>query len=149
MKATNMFRIIAVIALAACSLAQAETIQFASLNAKQGMPALFENRARYTDVITGEFTRPANATGNVPVMVIMHSSAGVTDAGTGSWSKDFLKMGIATFVVDSFTPREIKATTSDQSQLSFGATAVDALEALKAVSEIPGVDVNRIGVIGF
>jgi dienelactone hydrolase len=144
-------RTIAGIALLAASVATAfaqTTIEFNSMNRKQGFPAILEHRAQYTDKVSGVFTRPTNATGNVPVMVIMHSSGGINDT-TWEWSKFFLDMGVATFVVDSFKPRGIDSSTYDQSQLNYGASLADSLLALKVVSEQPGVDPKRIGVIGF
>ena len=131
-----------------CNVAIGQTIEFNSLDKKQGFPALLNGRAQYTDKLSGVFTRPAGATGNVPVMVIMHGSGGVTETNW-VWSRFFLEMGIATFVVDSFGPRGIKTTTLDQSQLNYGASTADALRALKVVSELQGVDTKRIGVIGF
>lgn len=136
--------------LTACSaaLAQPVTLEFNSLNRKQGFPALLEHLAQYTDKISGVFTRPANATGNVPAMVIMHSSGGINST-TWEWSNFFLQMGVATFVVDSFGPRGIVNTTYDQSQLNYAASTADALIALKTLSAQPGIDPKRIGVIGF
>lgn len=135
---------------AVCNAAMGQTIEFNSLEKTQGFPALVEGRAQYTDKINGTFTRPAGKDGkSVPVMVIMHSSAGMSPISTGEWSDFFLRMGVATFVVDSFGPRGITSTANDQSQLSYGASTVDALTALKAVAALPNVDVNKIGVIGF
>ncbi len=136
--------------MAACNAAFAQQIiEFNSLNSQQGFSHVYKGTAEYTDKIEGEFTRPEKAKGNVPVMVIMHSSGGESEAGTGVWTKFFLERGIATFVVDSFTNRGIKTSTKDQSVLSDAGSAVDGLKALEAVAKIPGVDVNRIGVIGF
>jgi len=134
--------------LCGTALAQ-QTIEFNSLDRKQGFPALLNGRAQYTDKINGVFTRPVGATGNLPVMVILHGSGGVSDVGTGDWSRFFLSMGIATFVIDSFVPRGINSTSADQSQLSYTASTVDALQALKIVAEQHGIDAKRIGVIGF
>ena len=134
--------------LCGTTLAQ-QTIEFKSLDRKQGFPALFGGRAQYTDKINGVFTRPTGASGNVPVMVILHGSGGISDIGTGAWSKYFLSLGIATFVVDSFGPRGFNSSAADQSQLSYTASTVDALMALQAVAKLPVVDAKRIGVIGF
>ncbi len=136
--------------IAACNAAFAQqTIEFNSLNSDASFPAIYKGKAQYTDKISGEFTRPSGVVGKVPVMVIMHSSGGITEAGTGAWSKYFLKMGIATFVVDSFNPRGFKSSAADQSLLQTAGSIADALKALEAVATIPEVDVNRIGVIGF
>lgn len=138
--------------VAACNVAFAQqTIEFNSLNSQQGFSHIYKGEANYTDRVNGVFTRPSGATGNVPVMVmvIMHGSAGISDASTGKWSRYFLEMGIATFVIDSFTPRGLISSWADQSVLTDAGSAADGLKALEAVAKIPGVDVNRIGVIGF
>jgi dienelactone hydrolase len=137
------------VSLCCSAWAQPQTIEFKSLERKQGFPALMSGRAKYDDMANGVFTRPGNAVGNVPVMVIMHGSGGKSDIGTGEWSRFFLSMGIATLEVDSFGPRGISATAADQSQLSYAASTVDALMALQAVAKLPGIDVSKIGVIGF
>lgn len=140
----------ACVMVAACNAAFAQQIiEFNSLNSQNGFHHIYKSEAEYTDKINGVFTRPSGGTGNVPVMVIMHSSAGISDASTGAWSRHFLQMGIATFVVDSFTPRGLKSSWADQSVLTDAGSAADGLKALEAVAKIPGVDVNRIGVIGF
>jgi dienelactone hydrolase len=136
--------------MAACNTAVAQkAVEFNSLSSQDGFAAIYRGEAKYTDKINGVFTRPSGVVGDVPVMVIMHSSAGVSEASTGTWSKHFLEMGIATFVVDSFTPRGLKSSWADQSVLTDAGSAADALKALEAVSKIPGVDSKRIGVIGF
>lgn len=126
----------------------AQSIEFSSLNRKQGLPAVLSKRAQYTDTILGTLTYPQGTVGNVPAMVIMHSSGGINNS-IGEWSETFLKMGIATFVVDSFGPRGISTTTEDQTQITSGTSVVDALMALKTVAAQPKVDPKRIGVIGF
>jgi dienelactone hydrolase len=147
----SLFRRIAQISVFTllCGTTQAQqTIEFNSLDKKLGFPALLSGRAQYTDKISGVFTRPTGVAGNVPVMVIMHSSGGINET-TWVWSKFFLDMGIATFVVDSFKPRGIQTTTLDQSQLNYAASTADSLRALKIVSDQSGIDHKRIGVIGF
>lgn len=135
--------------IATCNAVFAQTVEFNSLNSQDGFRQIYKGTAKYTDSINGVFTRPSGVVGKAPVMVVMHSSGGVSEAGTGAWSKYFLKMGIATFVVDSFNPRGFKSSAADQSVLTDAGSVADALSALKAVAEIPEVDVNRIGVIGF
>lgn len=148
MKENQSRWVVTVALLTAVVIGSAQTIEFTSLNRKQGFPALLEHRGQFSDKISGVFARPAGATGNVPAMVIMHSSGGI-NATTWEWSNFFLQMGIATFVVDSFGPRGIVTSTVDQSQLNYGASVADALLALKVVAGQPGIDSKRIGVIGF
>jgi dienelactone hydrolase len=56
-------------------------------------------------------------------------------------------MGIATLVVDSFTPRGLAENSADQ--LTFPAGVVDSLRALKALQQDSRIDSRKIGVIGF
>jgi dienelactone hydrolase len=79
-------------------------------------------------------------------MVIMHSSRGIV-ATILEWARLFNEMGIATLVVDSFTPRGLSEYGA--SQLSFPADVVDSLRALKALQQDPRIDSRNIGVIGF
>jgi hypothetical protein len=116
------------LSVAAVSTWAQTTIEFNSLNAKQGFPAILQGRAQYTDKISGVFTRPNGAKGDVPAMIIMHSSGGINNT-TWDWSKFFLDMGIATFVVDSFKPRGIVHTSFDQSQLNYAASTADAFKS--------------------
>jgi dienelactone hydrolase len=58
-------------------------------------------------------------------------------------------MGIAAFVVDSFGPRNVGQTATDQSQLSTAVNVADALSVLKLLATHPRVDPGRIGVLGF
>jgi dienelactone hydrolase len=56
---------------------------------------------------------------------------------------------VAGFIVDSFTPRNIRDTATDQTQLSTAANVADAFTALKLLATHPTIDRQRIGVIGF
>ena len=53
----------------------------------------------------------------VPAMVIAHGSGGISEAREGRWTSRLTAIGIAAFYVDSFGPRGIKDTVTDQSQL--------------------------------
>jgi dienelactone hydrolase len=122
-------------------------IQFESIT-----PPTFAALVRRGDspkvAIAGELSLP-KGTERVPAMVIAHGSGGVSDAREGRWAERFTDMGVAGFVVDSFNPRGIKDTGSDQSQLSPAANVADALAALKLLATHPRIDPQRIGVIGF
>ena len=62
---------------------------------------------------------------------------------------DITAIGIAAFYVDSFGPRGIKDTVTDQSQLPPAANVADALAALRLLATHPRIDPQRIGVMGF
>jgi len=113
-----------------------------------GYFALARKEAGPRTVIFGTLRLPREASGRAPAMVIAHGSAGV-DTREGEWADRLGALGMATFVVDSFTPRNIRSTATDQTQLSTAANVADALAALRLLATHPRIDPERIGVIGF
>lgn len=85
----------------------------------------------------------------VPAMVVVHGSGGVTDAREFAWARRLNDIGVAAFIVDSFGPRNIRETATDQAQLNTIANVADALHALKLLATHPRIDRARIGVMGF
>ena len=113
-----------------------------------GFTQLAKRQATQKTVIFGTLHVPKKATGPVPAMVIAHGSAGVAERE--SWWADHLNdVGVAGFIVDSFTPRNIRDMATDQTQLSTAANVADAFTALKLLVTHPKIDRRRIGVIGF
>ena len=98
--------------------------------------------------IAGTLRLPAGAD-RVAAMVVAHGSAGVNEEREGWWAERLGEAGFATFVVDSFGPRGVRQTATDQGQLSTAANVADALAALALLTTHPRVDPARIGVIGF
>ncbi|MDB5813605.1 MAG: hypothetical protein JWN23_722 [Rhodocyclales bacterium] len=143
-------RIIAFIASAAFALtsatAFAERINFDSAARDSRPIPIFQGKTEYTDHIYGELQLPSKGSGPFPAMVIMHSSRGIVDT-IWDWARMFNDMGIATLVVDSFTPRGL--TESNADRLTFPAGIVDSLRALKVLQQDPRIDANNIGIIGF
>jgi dienelactone hydrolase len=113
-----------------------------------GFIQLAKRQATQKTVIFGTLRVPKKAAGPVPAMVIAHGSAGVAERE--SWWADHLNdIGVAAFIVDSFTPRNIRETSTDQTQLSTAANVADAFTALKLLATHPKLDRQRIGIIGF
>ena len=113
-----------------------------------GFFQLAKRQVTQKTVIFGTLQVPKKAAGPVPAMVIAHGSAGVADRE--SWWVDHLNdIGVAAFIVDSFTPRNIRDTATDQTQLSTAANVADALAALRLLATHPKLDRQRIGVMGF
>ncbi|MBU0724632.1 MAG: dienelactone hydrolase family protein [Alphaproteobacteria bacterium] len=104
-------------------------------------------------VISGTLTFPEGAGGGtaerLPAMVISHGSGGILPDREPVWAERLRKLGVATFVVDSFGPRGIASTGADQSRLPLAASVADALHALRLLATHPRIDPARIGVIGF
>jgi dienelactone hydrolase len=102
--------------------------------------------------VTGELYLPPKASGPVPALVLLHGSGGLegpTGANIRKWAGTFAGWGIAALVVDSFGPRGIKETGTNQGQLSGWADDADALSGLKVLAADPRIDKNRIGVVGW
>jgi len=134
------------ILIASATTAHAERVHFDSAARDSSAVQVFEGKAEYTDHIYGELRLPSRGAAPFPAMVIMHSSRGI-DASILDWAALFNAMGIATLVVDSFTPRGLSESSADR--LAFSAGVVDALRALSTLRQDPRIDPGKIGVIGF
>ena len=98
--------------------------------------------------IAGELRIPRPGTERLPAVVFLHGSGGV-NASHDRWAQEMLGMGIATFVMDSFTGRGIVETSTDQARLGRLAMIVDAYRALELLARHPRIDPQRIAVVGF
>jgi dienelactone hydrolase len=106
-------------------------------NAKDGMPAR----------IAGELRLPLG-TEQVPAVVLVHGSAGL-GTNVDLWAKELNGIGVAAFLIDSFTGRGIVQTITDQSQLANLAMIMDAYRALELLSSHARIDASRIALMGF
>jgi dienelactone hydrolase len=68
-------------------------------------------------MVAGVLSLPRAGTEKFPVVILLHGSGGISSYVT-NWEQDFLAMGVATFVDDSFSGRGIVATNTDQLQLA-------------------------------
>lgn len=98
--------------------------------------------------IWGDLRLPEKAEGRLPAVILVHGSGGV-DTHEGRWASELNSMGVAAFLLDSFSGRGIDETAVDQSQLSLGAMIVDAYRALALLSSHPRIDPSRIALMGF
>ncbi len=95
-----------------------------------------------------ELFMPAQADKPVPVIVVLHGSAGLKPAHV-ELAREFTKMGIAGVAVDSFGPRKIGSTAQDQQKLTEYAMLVDAVRTAQELANNSKIDAARIGLIGF
>jgi dienelactone hydrolase len=91
---------------------------------------------------------PRNAKGKVPAVLISHDSGGVTVKLYDVWAKELNNAGVAVFIIDSFKPRGINDTTSNQGQVDVSANVADALYGLKLLATHPQIDAQRIFHMG-
>lgn len=123
-------------------------IEFMSVARDSGTVQAVRKTLKFTDQISGDLQFP-DKPGVVPAMVVLHGSGGPNRTTAVEWARWLRALGVATFNVDSFTSRAIANTVGDQSQISYPASGLDALVALKVIAKHPRIDRNRIGVIGF
>jgi dienelactone hydrolase len=98
--------------------------------------------------LAGELRLPRPGNDRLPLVILLHGSGGISGSVT-DWEQDLNSMGVATFVIDSFTARGIVSTLNDQSQLGRLAMIVDAYRALDLLAKHPRIDPTRIALMGF
>ena len=98
-----------------------------------------------------QFARKNTISGKAPALVIMHGSAGVEPWATDLWAAKLNPAGAAVFVVDSYKPRGVQETNTNQlgEQVTMPSQTADALNALRMLATHPKIDSNRIYVIGM
>ncbi len=98
--------------------------------------------------IAGELRIPTFGTDKLPAVILVHGSGGVGHNVT-MWAAELNKLGIAVFILDSFTGRGITNTIADQNLLSSFAMQYDSYRALEVLAKHPRIDANRIAIMGF
>jgi dienelactone hydrolase len=82
------------------------------------------------------------------VVILIHGAGGIL-GNVDAWAKEINSLGIAAFILDSFSGRGIVDVGSDQSQLDSLAMMIDAYRALALLAQHPRIDPERIAVMGF
>jgi dienelactone hydrolase len=93
--------------------------------------------------IRGYLAKPPGA-GPFPAVVLLHSCLGLPSNRRGI-EQALTSAGFATLFVDEFTTRGLKETCS----VDFPQLLPDAFGALGALKRVPGVDVDRVAIVGF
>jgi dienelactone hydrolase len=96
-------------------------------------------------VVSGLLRLPAG-TERVPAIVLSHSAGGVSRDRDLAWAERFTSIGMAAFVVDSFTPRGVKGFDN---QPSFAASIADVYAAFRLLATHPRIDPARVALMGF
>jgi len=104
--------------------------------------------AQPRSVVFGDLTLPDTGI-DLPAVVIVHGPGGASKGREFAWAARLNSWGVATFVLDSFAPRGILQTATDQMALNTMAMSADALNALKLLATHPRIDPRRIAVMGF
>lgn len=98
-------------------------------------------------VIAGQLRVPRGGNRR-PAVVLVHGSNGIR-ANVLRWADELSAIGLATFVLDSFTGRQITETATAQELLSTVAMTVDAYRALDVIGRHPRIDRRRVAIMGF
>jgi dienelactone hydrolase len=96
----------------------------------------------------GSSAAPARS---IPAVVMLHGSGGVLPARELTYGPQLAAMGIATLVIDSFTPRRDKAIGFIERLLEITESMVlaDAYAGLAFLADRPAIDPARIVLAGF
>ncbi len=98
-------------------------------------------------VIGGELQLPRGE-GRLPAVIVIHGSGGA-GAREHRWAHELNQLGIAVFLLDTFTGRGIVQTNTDQSQLETLSMIGDAYRALTLLSKHPRIIASKIALMGF
>jgi dienelactone hydrolase len=120
-------------------------IETITLSTKQ---FLMGDKSGKPTMLAGELRIPRPGTDKLATVILVHGSGGITPA-TDRWAQEINSIGVAAFILDSFSGRGIIDTRTDQSQLDHLAMMVDAYRALGTLAQHSRIDPNRIAVMGF
>jgi dienelactone hydrolase len=99
------------------------------------------------EIIAGELRIPHPGSDRLPAVILMHGANGV-GGNVHEWSQHLNSMGVATFVLDSFTGRGMGNIVGGGG-ISPIARNIDAYRALELLARHPRVDPDRIAIMGF
>jgi dienelactone hydrolase len=94
-------------------------------------------------------TKLSSAQTKFPVMIIVPTVKGISEEHEFEYAKEFNAMGVAAFILDSYTPRGLIATASSPKDVSLTDSINDAYSALMTLSTDPRVDAEKVGIVGF
>ena len=93
--------------------------------------------------------RNVAADAKLPAVILSHGSGGVESNMYEVWAKRLTEAGYAVMIPDSFKPRGVSDTNSDQSRVPYSANVADTLNALRILATHPRIDATKIFNIGF
>lgn len=97
--------------------------------------------------VFGVLKIPKSSEPQVGAIIYVHGSGGWVKSHE-HWLQAFYEMGVATFRLNSFKPRDISSTVGSQIEVTSAMMTADAYNALKLLSTHPRIDKQRIGIMG-
>ncbi|MCY3857748.1 MAG: dienelactone hydrolase family protein [Gammaproteobacteria bacterium] len=97
--------------------------------------------------VDGKLFLPIDGKPPFPLVIVAPGSLGVAPSHI-QHAETINRLGVATFILDSFGARQVTSTVADQTQFSFAASAYDLLAAFEALSHMEEIDSVRIGAQG-
>ena len=98
--------------------------------------------------IAGELRFPQGAAGRLPAVILQHGSGG-SNARDEFWAKTFNEMGIASFLIDSFSGRGLTRISLNRAVLGPFDPILDAYRSFDVLANHPRIDPARIALMGF
>jgi dienelactone hydrolase len=105
-------------------------------------------RGEEATTVSGDLSMPADVSGRVPAVIVLHSCSGRTSSLV-AWAEAVNRMGFAALLLDSFTARGVTEVCTGRASVSVSSRLTDAYRALALLSVHPGIDPRRIAVLGF
>lgn len=148
---------LATLAVLGSLVAVAQAQEHSDIPARQEFYAYASQTLSDTQFLTGQSGRPVTLTaglslpageGPFPAVILQHGSGGIGD-NIAYWQRTLNQQGIATFVLDGFTGRELISTGKDQAQLGRLNFILDEYRALALLASQPRIDASRIVLMGF
>ena len=121
-------------------------IYYTSSNPFEHINILDDSLNDTSTIVFGELKIPNIATGKVPAIIYMHGAGGWSEKNE-PWLRQLNKMGIATFRIDSLTPRNRASTVGNQTRVTSAMMVADAYNALKFLSEHSRSDKKKIVIM--
>jgi dienelactone hydrolase len=98
--------------------------------------------------IAGVLRIPRLGTDRLPAVILVHGSGGI-GGNVDRWSQELNGIGLATFVIDSFTARGLQSTSANQALLGRLNMILDSYRALAVLAAHPRIDPAKIVLMGF
>lgn len=99
------------------------------------------------ETIAGELRIPTPGTARLPAVILMHGASGMGAQGD-DWAQHLNSIGVATFVLDSFSGRG-SVNSESPGAVSVTSRIVDAYQALEVLAKHSRIDPDRIAIMGF